>query len=170
MQYMISYIIMVRKNERQIKPYRITIGQVLDWPGVLGKPPTFTSTFTGGEFRDDATFNLISETPLQSRQLDLSSLALIDLIHRYNQGSRQMTTIGIFEAKNRLSELVARAAGGEEIVITRRGEQVARLVAPEVPNAQGQVRALADRIRRSRAGQALGGAASIRAMIDEGRR
>ena len=37
-----------------------------------------------------------------------------------------MTSVGIFEAKNRLSELVARAARGEEIVITRRGEQVAR--------------------------------------------
>ena len=81
-----------------------------------------------------------------------------------------MTTIGIFEAKNRLSELVARAAGGEEIVITCRSAQVARLVAPEVPNAQSQVPALADRIRRSRAGQALGGAACIRELIDEGRR
>ena len=29
-----------------------------------------------------------------------------------------MTTVGIFEAKNRLSELVERAARGEEIVIT----------------------------------------------------
>ena len=81
-----------------------------------------------------------------------------------------MTTIGIFEAKNRLSELVARAARGEEIVITRRGEQVARLMAPVAPNAQGQVRALAERIRRSRAGQTLGGTVSIRELIDEGRR
>ena len=81
-----------------------------------------------------------------------------------------MTTIGIFEAKNRLSELVARAAGGEEIVITRRGEQVARLMAPVAPDAQGQVRALAERIRRSRAGQTLGGAVCIRELIDEGRR
>ena len=41
-----------------------------------------------------------------------------------------MTTVGIFEAKNRLSELVERALRGEEIVITRRGEQVARLMPP----------------------------------------
>ena len=81
-----------------------------------------------------------------------------------------MTSVGIFEAKNRLSELVARAARGEEIVITRRGEQVARLMAPVAPNAQGQARALAERIRRSRAGQTLGGEGSIRTMIDEGRR
>ena len=81
-----------------------------------------------------------------------------------------MTTVGIFEAKNRLSELVERAARGEEIVITRRGEQVARLMAPESPNAQGHARALVERIRRSRAQHALGGGVSIRDLIEEGRR
>ena len=81
-----------------------------------------------------------------------------------------MTTVGIFEAKNRLSELVDRAARGEEIVITRRGEQVARLMPPRAPDAPGQARALAARIRRSRAGQDLGGGVSIRDMIEEGRR
>lgn len=81
-----------------------------------------------------------------------------------------MATVGIFEAKNRLSELVERAARGEEIVITRRGEQVARLMPPRAPDAPGQARALAARIRRSRAGQALGGGVSIRDMIEEGRR
>jgi prevent-host-death family protein len=81
-----------------------------------------------------------------------------------------MTSVGIFEAKNRLSELVERALRGEEIVITRRGEQVARLLPPEAPNARAQARDLAARIRRSRAGQALGGAVTIREMIEEGRR
>ena len=81
-----------------------------------------------------------------------------------------MTTVGIFEAKNRLSELVERAARGEEIVITRRGETVARLVPPEVLNAQGQARAVAERIRRSRVGHPLGGALSIRELVEEGRR
>jgi prevent-host-death family protein len=82
-----------------------------------------------------------------------------------------MTTFGIFEAKNRLSELVDRAARGEEIVITRRGEQVARLVPPQAPDAPGQALALAARIRKSRAGQDLGGGGgSIRDMIEEGRR
>ena len=37
-------------------------------------------------------------------------------------------TIGIFEAKQKLSELVERAAQGEEIVITCRGKERARLV------------------------------------------
>ena len=81
-----------------------------------------------------------------------------------------MTTVGIFEAKNRLSELVERAARGEEIVITRRGEQVARLMPPLVLDASGQARTLAARIRMSRAGRDLSGDISIRDMIEEGRR
>ena len=119
-------------------------------------------------FLNDATTIGLTETPLQSRQLDSVRLPLIYLITL--PGESPMTTIGIFEAKNRLSELVARAARGEEIVITRRGEQVARLMAPVAPNAQGQARTLAERIRRSRAGQILGGTVSIRELIDEGRR
>ena len=89
-----------------------------------------------------------------------------------------MTTVGIFEAKNRLSELVERAARGEEIVITRRGEQVARLMPPRAPDALGQAHTLVSRIRRSRIGevqgqvpgQLPGNGASIRDMIEEGRR
>ena len=81
-----------------------------------------------------------------------------------------MTNVGIFEAKNRLSELVERAARGEEIVITRRGEQVARLMPPRTPDALGQARTLAARIRQSRTGQGMGGGVSIKDMIEEGRR
>lgn len=81
-----------------------------------------------------------------------------------------MTTVGIFEAKNRLSELVERAARGEEIVITRRGEQVARLMPPAAQDGQGQARALAARIRHSRQSHALGSGVSIRELIEEGRR
>ena len=39
-----------------------------------------------------------------------------------------MTEFGTFEAKNRLSELLDKAECGEEIVITRRGRPVAKLV------------------------------------------
>lgn len=81
-----------------------------------------------------------------------------------------MITIGIFEAKNRLSELVERAGRGEEIVITRRGEQVARLVSPETADDAGRARALAARIRKTRTGHAMDPEASIRELIEEGRR
>jgi prevent-host-death family protein len=91
-----------------------------------------------------------------------------------------MVAVDIFEAKNRFSELVDRAMGGEEIVFTRRGEPVARLMPPQATDALGAARRLATRIRTSRAaisGTALSQGdddvstrASIRDMIDEGRR
>ena len=52
-----------------------------------------------------------------------------------------MTEIGLFDAKNRLSELVDKVERGEEIIITRRGRPVARLA----PIAADE-----DRVRRSR--------------------
>jgi prevent-host-death family protein len=45
-----------------------------------------------------------------------------------------MTRVGMHEAKSNLSKLVERVEGGEEIVITRRGEPAARLV----PERQGE--------------------------------
>ena len=42
-----------------------------------------------------------------------------------------MITVGAFEAKTKLSELLNRVEAGAEIVITRRGKPVARLTAPE---------------------------------------
>lgn len=79
-------------------------------------------------------------------------------------------TFGLFEAKNRLSELVDRAARGEEIVITRRGEEVARLVPALKPDERARAQALVQRIRHSRKGQPLGKGASLRELIAEGRR
>lgn len=39
-----------------------------------------------------------------------------------------MDTVGLFEAKTHLSELIARAERGEEVVITRHNKPVAKLV------------------------------------------
>jgi prevent-host-death family protein len=39
-----------------------------------------------------------------------------------------MTQVGMHEAKTKLSQLVERAEGGEEIIIARNGTPVARLV------------------------------------------
>jgi prevent-host-death family protein len=43
-----------------------------------------------------------------------------------------MAEVGMHDAKTHLSQLVERALGGEDIVITRRGEPAVRLV-PEQP-------------------------------------
>lgn len=63
--------------------------------------------------------------------------------------------IGSFEAKNRLSALLERAERGEEIVITRRGRPVAKLVPFADVNDQEQAREAARRIRER--AKALGG-------------
>lgn len=44
-----------------------------------------------------------------------------------------MTTVNMHEAKTQFSKLVTRVEAGEEIVIARNGEPVARLVAVERP-------------------------------------
>ena len=59
-----------------------------------------------------------------------------------------MTEIGAFEAKNRLSELLDQVEKGGEVVITRRGKPVARLI-PAGRTEAGRLRAqaAAERIR-----------------------
>jgi len=58
-----------------------------------------------------------------------------------------MNEIGAFAAKNTLGTLLDRVECGEEIVITRHGKAVARLV-PNTPRAdQAQARAAFERIR-----------------------
>ena len=44
-----------------------------------------------------------------------------------------MATVGAFEAKTKLAELLDRVEQGEEIVITRRGKPVARMLRPVAP-------------------------------------
>ncbi len=58
-----------------------------------------------------------------------------------------MTEIGAFEAKNTLSALLERVEQGEEIVITRHGKPVARLVPAFGGIDRAQALAAAERIR-----------------------
>ena len=50
-----------------------------------------------------------------------------------------MTAIGIYEAKSRLSKLVEQVEAGQEVVLTRRGKPVAKIVpakaAAEIDNS-----------------------------------
>ena len=79
-----------------------------------------------------------------------------------------MITIGAFEAKTHLSSLLDRVAAGEEIVITKHGKPVARLI-----GAQGtdQVRArdAVEMLKTLRKSTTLGGL-SWKKLRDEGRR
>ena len=58
-----------------------------------------------------------------------------------------MQEIGAFEAKNTLGALLDRVERGEEIVITRHGKPVARLVASTAGIDRARAKAAAERIR-----------------------
>lgn len=79
-----------------------------------------------------------------------------------------MRHVGAFEAKNTLGTLLDLVEKGEEIVITRRGKPVARLISTEVSD-RSEARAAAARIRARRKGVTLGGL-RIKDLIEEGRR
>jgi len=53
-----------------------------------------------------------------------------------------MDAVNLSDAKARLSELVERAEGGEEVTITRRGKPVARIVAIDKPRKPLDIEAL----------------------------
>jgi prevent-host-death family protein len=77
-------------------------------------------------------------------------------------------TVGIFEAKQKLSQLVERAAKGEEIVITRRGKEEARLV--PMPAERGRtLKEIFDSIT-NRPRIRLPRGVTIKKLIEEGRR
>lgn len=80
-----------------------------------------------------------------------------------------MTDIALFEAKNRLSELIDRLQAGEVFTITRRGKPVARLALPEDDDASTRAQDAIAQLRASRHGVSLGGLSS-RELMAEGRR
>ena len=79
-----------------------------------------------------------------------------------------MTEVGAFEAKNRLGQLLDLVERGEEVVITRHGKEVARLVPPKSAFNRAEARAAVQRIREMSRGATLGGL-RIKDLIDEGR-
>jgi prevent-host-death family protein len=80
-----------------------------------------------------------------------------------------MHDVALFEAKNRLSELIHRVEAGEEIAITRRGKVVARLVPPAPEEAGQRARDAITSLRASRKGVSLGRLKSSD-LIRDGRR
>jgi prevent-host-death family protein len=79
-----------------------------------------------------------------------------------------MESVGSFEAKTHLPQLLERVAKGEEFTITRHGKPVARLVPAEA--AKPDVRQVIAEMRAFRKGNTLGEGITIRDLIEEGRR
>jgi prevent-host-death family protein len=79
-----------------------------------------------------------------------------------------VSNFGVFEAKARLSELIDQALAGKEVVITRHGQPVARIV-PEKAAGARDIKAAIAEIRRYRKTLRVG-RVNLRAVIAEGRR
>ncbi len=78
-----------------------------------------------------------------------------------------MITVGAFEAKTHLSALLDRVAAGEEVVITKHGKPVARLVgAAQIDRAR--VNEAVEKLKALRKKTTLGGL-SWKTLRDEGR-
>jgi prevent-host-death family protein len=80
-----------------------------------------------------------------------------------------METVGSFEAKTHLSQLLERVAKGEEFTITKHGKPVARLV-PAAAKSRLDVRKVIEELKAFSKGNTLGKGVTIRELIDEGRR
>ena len=79
-----------------------------------------------------------------------------------------MDTVGSFDAKTNFSALLERVERGEQIVITRRGKPVARLM-PIAKSAGGKVSDAMAKLRELRKETTLGGL-SWKELRDAGRK
>ena len=77
-----------------------------------------------------------------------------------------MRTVGLIEAKQKLSELVQRAKDGERIGITHRGELAAYLVPVET---KATVKEIFDEIERLRKRTRRVKGVTVRSLIEKGR-
>jgi prevent-host-death family protein len=71
-----------------------------------------------------------------------------------------MITVGAFEAKTKFSELLDRVAGGEEVVVTRHGKTVARIIPEGLPDAEAERKA-----REAKAAEIKAEFARVREML-----
>jgi len=79
-----------------------------------------------------------------------------------------MRTVGAYEAKTHLSQLIEEVTRGQQVAITKNGLPVALLV-PVPSTKKPDVREVISQLRELRRGITLGDL-SLREMIEEGRR
>lgn len=78
-------------------------------------------------------------------------------------------TVGAYEAKTHLSELLEKVEAGEEIVITKHGAPVAKLVPVKKEASVGERSAAIERIQKLGARLSLNGL-KVKDLVTEGRR
>jgi len=81
-------------------------------------------------------------------------------------------TVGAFEAKTKLAELLDKVEAGESVTITRRGKAVALMIAAKSDDESERMRALVEEIKRTRVGRGkpAGPGTTISELIKAGRR
>lgn len=84
-------------------------------------------------------------------------------------GKLRGNTVGAYEAKTHLSELLDKVGAGEEITITKHGAPVAKLVPVKREVSAEQRVAAIERIQQLATGLTLGGL-KVKDLINEGRR
>ena len=82
-----------------------------------------------------------------------------------------MTSIGYYQARTHFSELLDQVAKGKKVLITRRGKPAALLVPPPQEAKRDVRKVIREMLElRDREGPTLGSKASVRGLIEEGRR
>lgn len=81
----------------------------------------------------------------------------------------QGNTVGAYEAKTHLAKLLEKVEAGEEIIITKHGAPVAKLVPVKKELSTEQRLAAIERIQQLATGLSLGGL-MVKDLINEGRR
>lgn len=71
-----------------------------------------------------------------------------------------MITVGAFEAKTKFSELLDRVERGEEVVVTRHGKTVARIIPEVLRDAEAERKA-----REAKAAEVLAAIACVRERL-----
>ena len=81
-----------------------------------------------------------------------------------------MESVGSFEAKTHLAQLLERVAKGEEFTITKHGRPVARLVPATPIKPKPDVRQVIEELKAFSKANTLGDDITIRDLIEDGRR
>jgi prevent-host-death family protein len=85
---------------------------------------------------------------------------MVQLLH--NREVRMQVSVS--DAKGQLTELVRRAEAGDEVVLTRHGKAVARLVPLDKRPTQQEKRSILEKISRAAAAKATPGADAARSQ------
>ena len=132
--------------------------------GVDEKGLGITGRQTGHRIMISSRLNLASWVSPVSRVGEFQCLTNRQLVGRLVV----MKTVGAFEAKTHLAELLQKVSEGETILITRRGVPVAKLVTADHQETQ-DLKEVVRNLREIRKGARLKGT-TLRELIDEGRR